>query len=54
MEYVANKLGVSVDELKGFMELPKKTFRDYKSQQRIYDLGAMVMKALKLEVGGKR
>lgn len=54
MEYVANKLGISVHELKSCMDLPKTTYRDYKSQQKIYDLGAMLMKALGLEVGGKR
>jgi N-acetyl sugar amidotransferase len=54
LEYVANKLGISVNELNGFMALPKRTYRDYKSQRQIYDLGAKVMKALGLEVGGKR
>lgn len=54
IEFVANKLGISVDELNGFIELPKRTYRDYKSQRAIYDAGARVMRALGLEVGGKR
>lgn len=54
LEYVANKLGISVDELNSYMELPRRTYRDYKSQRQIYDWGARVMKALGLEVGGKR
>jgi N-acetyl sugar amidotransferase len=54
IEYVANKLGISVDELNSYMILPKRTYRDYKSQQKIYDFGARVMKILGLEVGGKR
>ena len=54
IEFVANKLGISVDELNGFMALPKRTYRDYKSQRAIYDAGARVMRALGLEVGGKR
>lgn len=54
IEFIANKLGISVDELNGYMELPKRTYRDYKSQRAIYDVGARVMRAFGLEVGGKR
>ena len=53
-EYVATKLGISVDELQSYMELPMKSYKDYKSQESIYNVGARVMKALGLEVGGKR
>ena len=53
-EYVATKLGITVKELQSYMELPKKTYKDYKSQQSIYNLGAKVLKALGLEIGGKR
>lgn len=54
LEYLANKLGISVTELNSYMDLPKRTYRDYKSQRQIYDWGAKAMKALGLEVGGKR
>jgi N-acetyl sugar amidotransferase len=54
IEFVANKLGISLDELNGFMELPKRTYKDYKNQRQIYDYGARVMRALGLEIGGKR
>jgi len=53
-EYVATKLGISVDELQGYMDSPNKSYRDYKSQERIYLLGARVMRLLGLERGGKR
>lgn len=53
-EYVATKLGVSVDELQGYMNLPMMTYKDYKSQQSIYNIGAKVLKLFGLEVGGKR
>ena len=53
-EYVATKLGITVKELQSYMGLPKKTYKDYKSQQSIYNLGAKILKALGLEVGGKR
>lgn len=54
IEFVANKLGVSVDELNGYMDLPRKTYKDYKNQRQIYDVGARVMRGLGMEIGGKR
>lgn len=54
LEYVATKLGISVGELDGYFKAPKKTFRDYRSQQSIYAVGAPVMRLLGLELGGKR
>jgi len=53
-EFVANKLGISVQELQQYFDMPKKTFKDYKSQESIYQIGAKVMRALGLEKGGKR
>jgi hypothetical protein len=47
-------MGISIDELNGFMELPKRTYKDYKNQRQIYDCGARVMRAFGLEIGGKR
>jgi len=54
IEYVATKLGITVGELNSYMDLPKKTYKDYRSQEPIYNVGAKVMKALGLEIGGKR
>ena len=53
-EYVANKLGISPGELQGYLELPNKTYRDYRSQETFYSLGAWAMRMLGLELGGKR
>jgi len=53
-EYIATKLGISVKELQGYMDAPNKTYKDYKSQENIYFLGAKVMRWLGLERGGKR
>lgn len=53
-EYVANKLEISTTELQGYFDAPNKTYRDYKSQESLYMVGAKVMKALGLELGGKR
>ena len=54
IEFVANKLDITVDELKSYLALPKKTYRDYKNQEDIYRIGARVMRALGIERGGKR
>lgn len=53
-EYVATKLGITTAELQTYLEMPKKTFRDYKSQESIYAIGARVMRLFGLELGGKR
>lgn len=54
IEFVANKLDITVDELMSYKMLPKKTYRDYQNQEAIYRLGARVMRSLGLERGGKR
>ncbi|MDB4722100.1 N-acetyl sugar amidotransferase [Verrucomicrobiales bacterium] len=53
-EYVAKKLGISEIELKSYFEMPKKTYRDYKSQEFIYKFGAKFMRFMGIEKGGKR
>jgi N-acetyl sugar amidotransferase len=54
IEFVASKLDISVDELNGYMALPKRSFRDFRSQQHIYKMGARAMRLLGMERGGKR
>ena len=53
-EYIANKLDISVDELQSYMDMPKKTYNEYKSQENIYYYGAKAMRLLGIERGGKR
>jgi len=53
-EYVANKLSISTEELQSYMDMPKKTYKDYKSQESIYHYGAKAMRFLGIERGGKR
>jgi N-acetyl sugar amidotransferase len=53
-EYVATKLRISVEELQSYMDTPNKTYKDYKSQESLYMVGAKVMKYFGLELGGKR
>lgn len=47
--YVANKLGLSVEELQRLFDQPKKTFRDYKNKRWVIALGANAMRWLGLE-----
>jgi len=54
IEFVANKLDISVEELMRYRTLPKKTFHDYKNQEDVYRFGARAMKWFGIEVGGKR
>lgn len=53
-EYIATKLGISVGELQGYFNAPNKSYKDYKTQEGIYKIGARIMKALGLVRGGKR
>jgi len=53
-EYIATKLGISVEELRSYFNAPNKTHNDYKSQEGIYNIGAKVMRMLGIEKGGKR
>ena len=54
LDFVATKLGISTDELSSYMNAPNKSYRDYKSQEAIYTIGARAMRALGMELGGKR
>ena len=54
IEYIADKLEISVDELQGYMDAPNRSYKDYRSQESIYRIGAKVMRLLGLELGGKR
>lgn len=53
-EYIATKLGISKEELQSYMDAPNKTYKDYKSQENIYNIGAKIMRLIGLEKGGKR
>ena len=53
-EFVANKIGITAQELQTYFDAPNKTYKDYKNQEWIYDIGANIMRKLGLEKGGKR
>ncbi|WP_343042595.1 N-acetyl sugar amidotransferase [Nitrincola alkalisediminis] len=48
-EYVAHKLGLSVDELQALFDMPKKTYRDYKNKRWLIGVGANALRRLGLE-----
>jgi hypothetical protein len=54
IEFVASKLQVSVEDMDSFMALPHKNYKDYKNQWKLYHYGRQVMRAMGLELGGKR
>lgn len=49
MEFVANKLGISIDALKGLLKGPNKSYRDYKSYMALIGLGTSVLRALGIQ-----
>jgi hypothetical protein len=53
-EFIATKIGISAEELQTYMDAPNKTYKDYKSQESIYNIGAKAMRLMGLEKGGKR
>lgn len=53
-EFIANKLGITIDELKGYFDATNKTYKDYASQENIYKVGARMLKWLGIEKAGKR
>jgi len=48
-EYISTKLGISVAELQGYMEAPRKSYKDYNNQLHLFLLGARVMQMMGLE-----
>lgn len=53
-EYIADKLDMTVGELRTCFNSPNKTYRDYKNQESIYNMGAWFMRKVGMERGGKR
>ena len=46
---VATMLEISTDELTNYLEMPLKTYKDYKHQDYLFDIGAKIMFWLKLD-----
>lgn len=52
--YIATKLGISVEELRSYHAMPLKTYKDYRNQEWLFDLGARGLKWLGVERAVKR
>lgn len=48
-DFVATKLGITLDELQGYMEQPNKSYHDYANAMPLIDAGTRVMRALGLQ-----
>ena len=49
LDYIAGKLEITLEELKGFLTMDKKTYKDYKNKRWLIGLGAQVLQFLGLE-----
>ena len=54
IEFICNKLEISREDFDSYINLPKKTYQDYKNQREIYYIGAKLLKLMGIELGGKR
>ena len=53
-DYIATKLGISADELRGYLTMSKMFYRDYRNQQTLLNTGANILTILGLDRGGTR
>ena len=54
IEFVANKLQISIEDLNSFLMLPHKSYKNYRNQAPLYSYGRRIMQVMGLVVGGKR
>jgi N-acetyl sugar amidotransferase len=52
--YIATKLGISNTELRGYLNMPKKFYWDYKNQEKLFNIGAKILKFFGVEKSIKR
>lgn len=53
-DYIAKKLGISADELNHYLTMPKKFYWNYRNQERLFNAGARILKAIGSETSIKR
>ena len=53
-EYIATKLGITVNELEEYFHLPKKFYWNYKNMVSIFNMGAKILKKVGFETSIKR
>jgi N-acetyl sugar amidotransferase len=52
--YIAKKLGISAKELEYYHTMPLKSYKDYRNQDALFNLGAKVLRAVGMERSIKR
>jgi N-acetyl sugar amidotransferase len=52
--FIATKLGISSLELREFFNMPKKFYWDYKNQEKLFNIGAKILKFIGVEKSIKR
>ena len=53
-DYIAKKLGISSAELRGYFDMPLKSYRDYDNSLWMFNLGAKILQAIGVEKAIKR
>ncbi|MCB9211128.1 MAG: N-acetyl sugar amidotransferase [Ignavibacteriales bacterium] len=53
-KYIATKLRITEEELKGYFDAPNKSYKDYKNQESLFNFGAKILKAIGVERSIKR
>ena len=53
-DYIASKLRITSDELRKYRDMPLKSYKDYANQERLFDVGAKVLKFFGVERSIKR
>lgn len=54
IQFIANKLDISVSELMKYHSMEKKWWFDYKNEKKIFDIGAKILQFFRLEFSVKR
>jgi N-acetyl sugar amidotransferase len=54
IQYIANKLGISFDELMKYHTMEKKWWFDYNNEKKIFDIGAKILQFFRIEFSIKR
>ena len=52
--FIATKLGITSIELKEYFKMPKKFYWDYKNQEKLFNIGAKILKFIGVEKSIKR
>jgi len=52
--YIAKKLGISFEELKLYHQMPLKSYKDYRNQEALFNVGAKVLRTIGFERSIKR